>query len=108
MSIQTADPSTTAPREIVHSIRTNSRFVISSHARPDGDSIGSQLAMALALRAMGKDVRVVNKDAAPGPLMAFPGVTDVEIAQQVDGAFDAAIIMECGDLGRTGVSGLDR
>ena len=41
------------------------RFVISSHARPDGDSIGSQLAMAHALRWLGKTVRVVNADPAP-------------------------------------------
>src|SRR5262245_14142105 len=94
--------------KIVETIRARRRFVISSHARPDGDSIGSQLAMAFALRAIGKEVRVVNKDAAPGPLMAFPGVSEIEIADRVDGAYDAAIIMECGDLGRTGVSGLER
>jgi len=82
--------------------------VLSSHARPDGDAIGSQLAMAYALRALGKDVRVVNRDPAPPPLMAFPGVPDIEIAEKVDGNFDAAIIMECGDLARTGVEGLDR
>ena len=40
--------------------------------------------------------------------MAFPGVSDIEIADRVDGEFDAAIIMECGDLARTGVAGLDR
>jgi bifunctional oligoribonuclease and PAP phosphatase NrnA len=82
--------------------------VLSSHARPDGDAIGSQLAMAYALRALGKDVRVVNKDRAPTPLQGFPGVPDIEIADRVDGTFDAAIIMECGDLSRTGVAGLDR
>src|SRR5262245_966601 len=95
-------------RQIVETISSRKRFVISSHARPDGDSIGSQLAMAFALRALGKQVRVVNKDPAPGPLMAFPGVSEIEIGHSVDGAFDAAIIMECGDLGRTGVEGLDR
>jgi bifunctional oligoribonuclease and PAP phosphatase NrnA len=95
-------------QEIIETIRTRQRFVISSHARPDGDSIGSQLAMAFALRALGKDVRVVNKDPAPGPLMAFPDVSTIEIAERVAGAFDAAIIMECGDLGRTGVRGLER
>jgi phosphoesterase RecJ-like protein len=94
--------------EIVDSIATRKRFVISSHSRPDGDSIGSQLAMAFALRALGKEVRVVNRDAAPAPLMAFPGVAEIEIAGQVEGAFDAAIIMECGDLTRTGVAGLDQ
>jgi phosphoesterase RecJ-like protein len=94
--------------EIVDSIATRQRYVISSHSRPDGDSIGSQLAMAFALRAMGKEVRIVNSDAAPGPLRAFPGVGEIEIAARVDGAFDAAIIMECGDLTRTGVTGLDQ
>ena len=49
-------------------IRRRQRFVLTSHARPDGDSIGSQLAMAFALRALGKDVRVVNRDRPPAPL----------------------------------------
>jgi len=93
---------------IVDAIRSRQRFVLSSHARPDGDSIGSQLAMAYALRALGKEVTVVNADAAPGPLMTFPGVPDIIVADRVDGDFDAAIIMECGSLDRTGVTGLDR
>lgn len=93
---------------IAEAIRARQRFVLSSHARPDGDAIGSQLAMAYALRALGKEVRLVNADSAPPPLQAFPGVTDIEIATTVEGDFDAAIIMECGDLGRTGVAGFDR
>jgi len=93
---------------IVDAIRTRRRFVLSSHSRPDGDSIGSQLAMAYALRALGKEVAIVNADPAPPPLMAFPGVPSITIAKRVEGSFDAAIIMECGDLARTGVAGLDR
>ena len=99
---------TTEITRIADAIRARQSFVLSSHARPDGDAIGSQLAMAHALRALGKDVRVVNRDPAPPPLMAFAGVPDIEIAEKVDGNFDAAIIMECGDLARTGVEGLDR
>jgi bifunctional oligoribonuclease and PAP phosphatase NrnA len=95
-------------RQIAEAIATRHRFVLSSHARPDGDSIGSQLAMAYALRALGKQATVVNSDAAPGPLMAFPGVPDIQIADRVNGDFDAAIIMECGDLARTAVAGLDK
>jgi phosphoesterase RecJ-like protein len=93
---------------IVDAIASRRRFVLSSHARPDGDSIGSQLAMAYALEALGKEVTVINADLAPPPLQAFPGVPDIRIAPEAVGAFDAAIIMECGDLGRTGVKGLDR
>jgi phosphoesterase RecJ-like protein len=101
---------TTSPeiQKIVDTVRSRQHFVISSHSRPDGDSIGSQLAMAYALRAVGKNAVVVNADPAPPPLMAFPGVPDIVIAPAVEGEFDAAIIMECGDLARTGVTGLDR
>ena len=95
-------------RNIVEAIRARQRFVISSHSRPDGDSIGSQLAAAYALRALGKQVTVVNADPAPPPLMQFPGVPEIRIADRADGEFDAAIIMECGDLARTGVAGLER
>src|SRR5438128_1597185 len=93
---------------IVDAIRSRRRFVISSHSRPDGDSIGSQVAMAYALQQLGKDVHVVNSDPAPAPLMQFPGVPEIQIAGRVDEPVDAAIIMECSDLGRTGVVGLDR
>jgi bifunctional oligoribonuclease and PAP phosphatase NrnA len=93
---------------IAEAIRSRQQFVLSSHARPDGDSIGSQLAMVYALRDMGKVAIAVNADPAPGPLMQFPGVPEIVIAPAVDRAFDAAIIMECGDLARTGVRGLDR
>jgi phosphoesterase RecJ-like protein len=102
---------TTRPPElhqIVHAIHQRKRFVLSSHSRPDGDSIGSQLAMAYALEALGKQAHVVNLDRAPAPLLQFPGVSAIEIAGRVTGDFDAAIIMECGDLARTGVAGLDR
>ncbi len=97
-----------ALQQIVDALHARQRFVISSHARPDGDSIGSQLALAYALRALGKSVLVVNKDPAPAPLSVFPGVSEIRIADRVDGIFDAAVIMECGDLERTGVAGLDR
>jgi len=101
---------TTSPEidRIVDAIRSRRRFVLSSHARPDGDSLGSQLAMAYALRPMGKEVALFNADLAPPPLLQFPGVSDITIAPQVTGDFDAAIIMECGDLSRTGVKGLER
>lgn len=100
--------SNAALQQIVDAIRQRQRFVVSSHARPDGDSIGSQLAFAYALRSLGKHVTIVNKDPATPPLMAFPGVTSIEIAPDVSGEFDAAVIMECGDLARPGVAGLDR
>jgi phosphoesterase RecJ-like protein len=97
-------------RRIRDELMRRSRFLITSHARPDGDSIGSQVAMAAALRALGKSVRLINRDAPPPAYLAFPGVGAIEVADRVDDAasFDAAIVMECSDLARPGVAGLDR
>jgi len=92
---------------VAEAIRQRHRFVVVSHVRPDGDAVGSQLAMAYALRDMGKDVRVVSRDLAPPPLNVFPGVSDIAIVDRVDDPGDAVIVMEAGDLLRTGVSGLE-
>src|SRR5216110_1058435 len=43
-------------------LREHQRFAILSHVRPDGDALGSQLALALSLQQLGKDVRVWNED----------------------------------------------
>jgi len=93
---------------IADEIRRRDRFVLSSHVRPDGDAIGSQLAMAFALWQLGKQVRLVNRDAPPTPMLVFPGVPRIEVANYIDDPGDAVIIMECGDLSRTGVEGFER
>jgi bifunctional oligoribonuclease and PAP phosphatase NrnA len=92
---------------ICDAIRKGHRFLLSSHARPDGDSIGSQLAMAYALEALGKHVRIVNADPAPDHYREFPGVERIEIANKTEAEADVLIVMECSDLSRTGVQGLD-
>lgn len=104
----TATTDVSVRARVADEIRRRQRFVLSSHVRPDGDAIGSQLAMAYALWQMGKDVRLVNRDAPPGPLRVFPGVSRIEVANRIDDPGDAVIVMECGDLTRTGVEGFDR
>ena len=49
-------------------IDTHSRFVLSSHVRPDADALGSELAMMGVLRKLGKQVRIVNPSATPDHL----------------------------------------
>jgi phosphoesterase RecJ-like protein len=93
--------------QIVDVIHSRQRFVVVSHSRPDGDAVGSSLAMAYALRRLGKDVRVVSRDAPPQPMLVFPGVPEIEVTSRVDDPSDAVIVMECGDLARTGVDGLE-
>src|SRR5687767_14616165 len=99
---------TNPPAELLDRIKQGKRFVIASHQRPDGDAIGSSMAMALALRAIGKDATVVT-DAIPAVfLQPFPYVDTIRITPDITEAYDAALIMECGELSRTGVTGLDR
>jgi phosphoesterase RecJ-like protein len=64
--------------------------------------------MAYALRHLGKEVRIVNRDPPPAPLLVFPGVADIEIADHAGDPGDAVIVMESGALSRTGVTGLER
>jgi len=105
---------TGSPADVAAAIRAGHRFLLSSHARPDGDAIGSQLAMAFALDALGKQVRIVNKDAAPAAYLEFPGMERIVVAPAVPAveglspADETTIVMECGDLTRTEVTGLER
>ena len=94
--------------QIAEAIHARQRFLVASHTRPDGDAVGSSLAMAFALRHLGKHVRVVSRDAPPPPMLAFPGVAEIDIVPQVDDPGDAVIVLECGDVERTGVKGLER
>jgi phosphoesterase RecJ-like protein len=107
MTTIAGNPST-ALDSIAAEIRRRRRFVVVSHTRPDGDAIGSAYAMAFALRELGKEVRVVSADRPAAPLLAQPGVGEIIVTSHVDDPGDAVIVMECGDLKRTGVSGLDR
>lgn len=82
--------------EIGEILRNHSSFVLLSHVRPDGDAIGSQLALGYALIAAGKSVRLVNEDGLPENLAFMAGSElietppadplDVEVAIALDTA----------------------
>ncbi len=96
--------------EVAAAVRSHQSFILTSHARPDGDAIGSELSLAFALDALGKNVRVVNHDPVPAPYRVFPGIDRIELADNIgpigrEGP--AVIVLECGNLARTEVKGLD-
>ncbi len=93
---------------VADAIRARESFVITSHARPDGDAIGSSLALALGLEQLGKRVTVVLRDPAPRTFQGFPAIDRLTVAERVDIPADAAIVLECSDITRPGVTGLDR
>lgn len=103
---QTSPSTAAAIAAITAALRAATRLIVVSHARPDGDAVGSSLAMAFALRALGKDVQVVSHDAAPPPMLVFPGVPEITVTDHVDATGCTVVVMECGDLARTGIDGL--
>ncbi len=92
---------------VVAAIQSRQSFVLTSHARPDGDAIGSQIALGLALEALGKTVRWVDHDAAPQPYRHFPAVDRIEVSSTFTGEADAVIVMECSTLARPEVGGFN-
>ncbi len=93
---------------VAAALRDRRSLVLTSHARPDGDAIGSCLALALALDRLDKRVRVVLRDPVPVPYRALPAIDRIERCDRVTEAADAAVIMECSDLARPDVAGLDQ
>lgn len=94
--------------EVLKHIEQRERFVLTSHARPDGDAIGSVLACGQILRQLGKRAHIVMRDGVPVIYQPLPFAQDVVQAQTVNGRFDGAIILECDGVQRTRLSGLDR
>ncbi len=87
-------------KEIKSRIHAAHRVLITSHVRPDGDAIGSSLALALALIDIGKQVQVVLSDGIPSGFMHLPG-SDL-IKTKADGDFDLIVSVDCSDLKRVG------
>ena len=61
------------PREIVAVLKKEKVFLIATHLNPDGDAVGSALALASSLESMGKEVYVYNKDVVPELYKFMPG-----------------------------------
>jgi len=96
-----------AVEEIRGQIERHSRFVLTSHARPDGDGVGSALAGQQILRALGKHAEVVLHDPVPRNYRKLPFADAIIHAGVVDGSYDVAILLECDSLQRTRLQGLE-
>ncbi len=92
--------------QVVQLIEQKYRFMITSHIRPDGDGLGSGLALYWMLRSLGKDVDVVLRDRVPPSYTVLPGTDLVLVRDDVTEAYDAAFIIECSDVERPGLPSL--
>ncbi|MFY9644826.1 MAG: DHH family phosphoesterase, partial [Terriglobales bacterium] len=91
---------------VLQEIRERRRIVVTSHARPDGDGIGSALACGQILRVMGKEAEVVMHDGVPRIYQGLPFAERAIKADTVP-ANDAVLLLECDSTQRTGLEGLE-
>src|SRR5215468_3146694 len=94
-------------REVLQHIEQRKRFLLTSHARPDGDAIGSALACSQILRLLGKPAEVVMHDPVPRIYQPLPFADRVVQADRVNGHYEAAILLECDSIQRTRLEGLE-
>jgi phosphoesterase RecJ-like protein len=87
---------------IIDIINRNRTFLITSHERPDGDGLGSELALYHMLTAGGKTATVYNQDQTPGYYRFLPGAERIVHDLPPPDSFDAAFILDCSDLARVG------
>jgi phosphoesterase RecJ-like protein len=92
---------------ILHLLRRGERFLVCSHSRPDGDAVGSMLAMGMLLGWMGKRADLVAADRIPSIYRRLPGAEGIQNAMRVHGPYDAVILLECDGLERTRLRGLE-
>jgi len=88
--------------QIVKLIADSRTFLIVSHENPDGDAIGSTLALTNALREMGKEVVAYNRDGAPLEYTFLPGLDSVVSTVAENVKFDAGFVLDAGELKRAG------
>lgn len=91
----------TALNKIADLLRTGDSLVILMHEQPDGDTVACSLALASALEQLGKQVDCVSRDPIPKPFRFLPGIDQVK-ADFLAGDYDYMILLDCGDLKRTG------
>lgn len=91
---------TRKPEEIAQLIRTANTIALCGHVNPDGDTIGSCLALKLGLEHLGKQVSAFCQDKVPGTLRMLPGVESIR--QQSSERFDLLICVDVSDQGRMG------
>src|SRR5439155_13347304 len=79
---------------IAEVLKSRQRFVVMSHARPDGDALGCTLAMALCLRQLGKDVTAWNDDGVLQKYRYLPHSELIAFPPAEPQRFDAAIVLD--------------
>ena len=91
-----------AMMSVAEVIRTKDKFLLSAHVNPEGDSVGSQIAMFLLLRKIGKKAAIVNHDEVPHNLRFLEGSREITKHFPEELQPSVAIMLDCPVMERTG------
>jgi phosphoesterase RecJ-like protein len=98
-------PRLASTAEVVAELRKRSTFVMVSHVKPDGDTLGAGLALGLALQKLGKRVYYFQEGAVPRNLRFMPGASLVQSTLPGDMPADTLFVFcDMSDRGRAGDS----
>src|SRR3990172_3574063 len=93
-----------SPEAPLSRLRQAGRILVTSHANPDGDAIGSQLGLARLLRRMGKGATVWDRDPVPAVYRALPAADRIHVGEEPPHGFpddyDTLVVLECPSLDR--------
>lgn len=89
-----------SPKALAKVLTTRKKFTIVSHYNPDPDAYGSSCGLAHALKALGKEVEVINQNGIEERLSWIPGVQQVQTKPSA--SIDTLIICDCGAFDRIG------
>jgi len=100
------------PNPAVDRLRRASRALVTCHRSPDGDALGSELALVELAGAFGVDTLIYNRDPSPTSLAELPGSGRIVVADSLPtdfpAGFDLVVTLECAGLDRAGFESLDR
>jgi len=87
--------------QIIQHLKNRNHFLLVSHTGPDGDAIGSLIAMGLALDTLNKQITLYNESPIPAVYRFLPSIN--RVVSHIDKEdYEAAIILDCGELERVG------
>ena len=93
--------------QVVELIENKNKFGITTHIKPDGDGVGSSLGLCWLLRSLGKSAEVFVRGDIPSSYRSLPGADAIRDIEQLDADYDAVFVIECSDLDRPGIKGLE-
>ncbi len=89
-------------KKIINHLKNSNHIIIASHKNPDGDAIGSLIAMGLALEALNKNITLYNESPIPSAYRFLPSVERIVRQIKETNTYDTAIILDCADFQRIG------